>query len=273
MARMEQVGLVGAGSIGLAFVERLQIAGIQPTVFDVFPGACENARRAGARVVDSAAEVARQSTIVDVVVRTDQDMLDCTLGPDGLVAGAAPGTLLLLHSTIHPSTTRQVATAASARGVHVIDACMAGMPHNARAGHEIFLVGGPAERVERARPHLLTIGAEVVHFGPLTAGNTAKIIKNSLTAVQGLMVEEAGQFADAAGVTPEAFAELLRLFHRSPPTRRSAESRRDNPSGGDNMYGKDLPLAAALARELGLELPVTQYASEAGQRQLASLRG
>src|SRR5581483_8279347 len=141
---MERVGLIGAGAIGLGFVERLRLAGIVPTVYDVDPAARDRACEAGARIATSAAAAARAATIIDVVVRTDQDVLDCMLG----------------------------------------------VPDKARAGEEIFLLGGPDDLVERARRHLLLLGSEVVHFGPLTSGNVAKIVKNSLTGVQTLMVAE-----------------------------------------------------------------------------------
>jgi len=68
---MERAGLVGCGAIGLGLLRRLRLAGVGVTVYDIDKRARENAQQAGANVAGSPAEVARASTIVDVVVRTD----------------------------------------------------------------------------------------------------------------------------------------------------------------------------------------------------------
>src|SRR5437867_5205616 len=121
---METIGIVGVGAMGSALLERMRLSQVEPLAYDIDQAAMESARAGGAEPAGSAAELARSATMVDVVVRTDQDVLDCTTGKNGLLEGASPGLLILLHSTILPETTRRVAEVASQRGVHVIDACM-----------------------------------------------------------------------------------------------------------------------------------------------------
>ncbi len=89
---MEKVGIVGVGAMGSALLERLKLAGVEATVFDIAPSAVDAARSLGARVAPSAKAVAQASTIIDIVVRTDREVLDCTIGKDGILegAGAAP---------------------------------------------------------------------------------------------------------------------------------------------------------------------------------------
>ncbi|HKA34191.1 MAG TPA: NAD(P)-binding domain-containing protein, partial [Candidatus Binatia bacterium] len=82
---MERVGMVGVGAMGSALLERLQLAGVQPIVYDIDPEAMEKARASGAEVADSAAAVARASVVVDVVVRSDGEVVQCALGPEGIV--------------------------------------------------------------------------------------------------------------------------------------------------------------------------------------------
>ena len=175
---MEKIGMIGIGAMGKALLERLRLAGITPTVYDTHPPSLDAARSSGALIALCSAAVGRASTIVDVVVRTDQDTLDCITGKNGVLDGAQPGTLILLHSTLHPQTTRRVAEIARDRGVDVMDACMTGIPQVVREGNLSFLAGGPVELLERARPHLLKMGKQVFHMGGLGAGNVAKAIKN-----------------------------------------------------------------------------------------------
>ena len=122
---METIGMIGTGAMGLALLERLKLAGVGNVVcYDVFGPALEDARKLGFSAATSVAEVAKRATLIDVVVRTDQDMLDCMLGPDGVIEAAPPGTLVLLHSSILPQTIKNIEATARAKGVHVIDACM-----------------------------------------------------------------------------------------------------------------------------------------------------
>ena len=155
---METVGFVGTGAMGTALLSRLQRVPIAATAFDVVPQALEQAKALGAEPVASAKAVAQRSTLIDVVVRTDQQVLDCTLGDEGILEGASPGTLVLLHSTIRPTTTKQVAHAAADKRVYVIDACMSGVPSVVRHGGLTFLIGGQKALFNRAKPHLLKMG-------------------------------------------------------------------------------------------------------------------
>ena len=114
---MEKIGFIGTGQMGSALLSRLKLVNVPAVAFDIAPAAMETARKEGAELLPSAKAVAQASTLIDVVVRTDQDVLDCMLGKDGVLEGAAPGSLVLLHSTIRPTTTLAwtFSTASSAR--------------------------------------------------------------------------------------------------------------------------------------------------------------
>ena len=266
---MEKIGFVGTGAMGSALLSRLKLAGIKAIAFDISPAAMEAARAEGAETADSAKAVAQASTIVDVVVRTDQEVLDCMLGNDGVVEGAAPGTLVLLHSTIRPATTKQVAQAAADKRVNVIDACMTAVPRVVRDGGLTFLVGGQKAFFTRARPHLMKMGKDAVHMGPLGCGNVTKLFKNMVTASEGLIVYEALQIAKAGGISAKAALELMQKT-KSPHVLDRWESRFDlvedgfNFKPGSNLYDKDLPLAAAVGKDLGAEIPVVEALAQLG---------
>jgi 3-hydroxyisobutyrate dehydrogenase-like beta-hydroxyacid dehydrogenase len=223
------------------------------------------------RAVNSSAEVATQSTLIDIVVRTDQDMLDCVLGPKGVLEGSRPETLLLLHSSILPQTMIKVADAARAKGVHAIDACMTGVPDTVRAGNLCFVVGGPDKLVERARPHLLKMSKEVFHMGPLGTGAVGKLIVNMLGGAETLIVHEAIRIGMAGGIPYQTALELMRrVGHNSVLNR---WQRTFDPSGNDplprsgrNVLNKDVPLVAELARLYNLDVPITQELSASAQR-------
>jgi 3-hydroxyisobutyrate dehydrogenase-like beta-hydroxyacid dehydrogenase len=274
---MEKIGMVGTGAMGSALLERLRLADVQATVFDIAAPALEKARSLGADVASSAKTVAQASTLIDVVVRTDQDVIDCTMGKDGIFEGAAPGTLVLLHSTIRPETTRKVHAAGLERNVQVIDACMTAVPRVVREGGLTFLVGGPADLVDRARPHLLRMAQDVIHMGPLCTGNVAKLIKNLVTASEGLIVYEAIRIGNAGGISyRDALAMMQKT--RSESVLNRWQDRFDFSGDelifktGSNLYDKDIPLAAETGKSLGVEIPVTEQLAALGRRLVAARR-
>jgi 2-hydroxy-3-oxopropionate reductase len=266
---MEKIGFVGTGAMGSALLSRLKLANVVATAFDIAPKATEAARAEGARTAPSAKAVAQESTLIDVVVRTDQEVLQCMLGQDGILEGAAPGSLVLLHSTIRPATTKQVAVIAADKRVNVIDACMTAVPSVVRQGGLTFLVGGQKAFFERAKPHLLNMAKDAVHMGPLGTGNVTKLFKNMVTASEALIVYEALQIAKAGGVSYKAALDLMQKT-RSQHILDRWETRYDISGGelkfnpGTNLYDKDLPLAADVGKALGAEIPVVQALSQLG---------
>ena len=264
--------MIGTGQMGLALLERLKIAGVNDVVcYDAYGPALESARALGFRAEFSAADVAKQSTLIDIVVRTDQDMLDCALGPNGVVEAAQPGTLLLLHSSILPHTVKKVEEAARAKGIHVIDACMTGVPDTVRAGNLCFVVGGAEEDVERTKPHLLKMSKAVFHMGPIGTGAVGKLIKNMLGGAETLLVHEAIQIGIAGGIPYPKALEMMRLTGHDSVLNRL--QRIFDPSGSDplpksgrNVLNKDLPLVAELARLLDADAPITEQLAKAAER-------
>lgn len=269
---MERVGMIGTGAMGSALLERLKLAGVGDVAcYDANALALEDARKLGYTTVASVAAVAKRATLIDVVVRTDQDMLDCMLGVDGVIQSAAPGTLVLLHSSILPQTVKTVEAAACAKSIHIIDACMTGVPDTVRAGKLSFVVGGADELVERATPHLLKMSQEVFHMGPVGTGAVGKLIKNMLGGAETLIVHEAIQIGIAGGIPyPKALEMMRRIGHDSVLNR---WQRTFDPSGSDplpksgrNVLNKDIPLVAELARLLNTDTPITQELAAAAAR-------
>lgn len=266
---MERIGFVGTGAMGSALLSRLRLANVVATAFDIAPAAMETARSEGAEAAPSAKAVAQASTIIDVVVRTDREVIECTLGNDGILEGAAPGSLVLLHSTIRPMTTKKVAEAAADKRVYVIDACMTAIPSVVRQGGLTFLVGGQKALFDRAKPHLLNMAKDAIYMGPLGSGNITKLFKNMVTASEALVVYEALQIAKAGGIDYKAALDLMQKT-RSQHILDHWDMRYDLAghdlkfNAGTNLYDKDLPLAAEVGKSLGADIPVVEALAKLG---------
>jgi 3-hydroxyisobutyrate dehydrogenase len=271
-----KAALVGAGALGRAILERLVRAGVAMTTYDVSPASLEAAREAGSAIAESPADAARDAEYVHVCVRTDEQLLDGTLGTAGVLAAMRPRTVLILHSTVLPETTRRVGEAAAKRGVGVVDAAVIGIPSKMRAGDASFLVGGPKDVADALGPHLQAIARTVYYFGPLGAGNAAKIAKNLMTAADRVVLVETLELAETAGLDARRFLDMLRVeFHSQS---RDWELAFDIENGHaeqrptTNLFDKDIRHAADFAAQLGLDLPVTRSIAERAAQWVAAWR-
>jgi 3-hydroxyisobutyrate dehydrogenase-like beta-hydroxyacid dehydrogenase len=186
-----------------------------------------------------------------------------------VLEGAEPRSILILHSTIMPETTRKVAAAADAKGVTVIDSPITAVPRRVHAGEATFLVGGPDDVVAEIRPHLESLGRQVCHFGPLTSGNIAKICKNLTNGIERVMLSECARIAAAGGLDAGQFLDMARSISTGAAVMAwdrlfdikdgKAVVKRLEPD--DILLSKDVQHAAALAGSLGLDLPLTKGAA------------
>jgi 3-hydroxyisobutyrate dehydrogenase-like beta-hydroxyacid dehydrogenase len=267
----DMVGLVGVGAMGSALLTRLHKAGQQVQAFDLSEAARKRAQQAGATPVDSAAAAAKGARYIHVFVRSDAEVIEAVLGAKGVLAGAEPGSVVFLHSTILPTTTRQVAEAAAKRRVQVIDAPITAVPAKVQAGEATFLVGGPEELVKTVRPHLESLGKGMHHFGPLGAGNVAKLVKNLTNGTERVMIAQALMLAEAGGIDARQMLAVMQAEDHGSIVHSwekafTVENGHVGLKGGANIFNKDLPLAAELAKIYALDLGVIREAAQAGMR-------
>jgi 3-hydroxyisobutyrate dehydrogenase len=140
-----------------------------------------------------------------------------------------------------------------------------------------FLVGGPVELFERAKPHLLTMAKDAIHMGPLGAGNVAKLIKNLVTAAEGLIVYEALRIGKAGGIDYRDALEMMQKTQSESVLNRWQErfdiaERELGFRTGANLYDKDVPLAAEVGKGLAVDSPVTEELAALGRRLVRAKR-
>jgi 3-hydroxyisobutyrate dehydrogenase len=263
-----RVGFVGLGNIGKPMARRLVAGGLETTVFDLIPGAVDELVAAGARGARSLRQVAAASDIIGVCVRDDADVQAVVFGQDGLLVGAAAGTVIALHSTILPRTVTEVGAAAAARGIGVVDACITGGAMGAEHGTLTYMVGGDPAHLERCRPAFATSAAQIIHTGALGSGAATKLCNNLMTYLGFLSAFEATLLARRAGLSMEALeavtcangnmTEQMRAFlmlHRLPAEQRKNADFQQLLRAFTTLAEKDLAVTLAFAREHGVALP------------------
>jgi 3-hydroxyisobutyrate dehydrogenase len=263
-----RAGFVGLGNIGKPMAERLVAGGLETTVHDLFEPPVRELVAQGAKAAGSLRELASACDVVGVCVRDDADVRAVVYGAEGLLAGAGRGSVIALHSTILPSTVKEVGAAAAERGVGVVDACVSGGEAGARQGTLTYMVGGAETDLEKCRPAFETSGKRIVHTGALGTGAAVKLCNNLMTYLAWLSAFEAQLLARASGVAQDIFEEVTRstgnlteamlaflTIHKLPDEMRRGEAFQARLRSFAALAEKDLAVTLAFARENGVALP------------------
>jgi 3-hydroxyisobutyrate dehydrogenase-like beta-hydroxyacid dehydrogenase len=236
---------------------RIVEGGYPTTLWARRPATLEPFADTAAKVAESPAELAAASDLVCLCVVGDADIEEIIGGQHGLLAAMKPGSVIAVHSTVHPATCRELAKKAGAQGVSVIDAPVSGGGPAAGEGRLLVMVGGDADVVERCRPVFETYADPVVHLGELGSGQTTKLLNNLLfTANLGTAVT-ALSLAQALGVSPDRLTEVV--------SRSSGNSFALNALGGINGLERIAGLAGTLLqKDVRLVVDITDRAAARG---------
>ena len=254
-----RVGFVGLGIMGRPMAKNLLKAGHSVVAYNRSAGPREELAEAGADVASSPREAAANAEAVVTIVTDSADVEQVVLGPDGVIEGAAAGTLVIDMSTISPEVTRRIGAALAERGVRMLDAPVSGGDKGAIEGTLAIMVGGEAADVERARPLLEAMGRRITHCGPLGAGQTVKLCNQVAITGALLGVCEALLFAQKNGVDPAVMIEAIaagaagswQLSNLAP----RMVQRDFAPGFKVGLMRKDLRLATESAQQQEIALP------------------
>ena len=205
----ERLGFVGLGSMGGPMCLNLLKSGFEATVFDVVDGAANPHLEAGAKQGQSLSDVARNSDVVVTMLPNSDDVESVILGDDGIAANGRDGMLVIDMSTIFPGTSIKVAGALQGESMAFLDAAVGRTAMHAAAGTSMFMVGGDAEDLERARPVLEAMGDTIHHCGPVGSGVQTKLVNNYLTAIQAVITSEALSLAQKLGLDPQRTINIM----------------------------------------------------------------
>jgi 3-hydroxyisobutyrate dehydrogenase len=262
--------VIGVGTMGLPMGRRLVDAGFEVTACDVDR---ERAGRLTRDIAPTPAEAASRAEVVLTSLPSPQVVGAVVLGPDGVLAGAEPGTLLLEMSTGPPDLARRIATESAGR-LDVLDAPVSGGPRGAEDGTLTIMVGGSAETLERARPVLEHLGSAIVHTGGHGSGQAAKLCNNLVAGATMAALAEVCAIAEREGLDPHTLYDLLRTSTGDSRVLRTRfplagvdgahpASQGFAPLFAVDLIAKDLALAIALAGEHGIATPVAGAAHAA----------
>jgi 3-hydroxyisobutyrate dehydrogenase-like beta-hydroxyacid dehydrogenase len=250
------IGFIGAGQLGEPMVSRLLAADRDVLVYARRAEVRDRVAAQGAGVARSVSELAKRSDILISCLFSDAQLLEIGLGPDGVIANARPGSVLVSH------TTGTVSTLATLRDSHpsppvIIDAPVSGTVENIIAGTLTVLLGGPADGVQTVTPVLAAYADPIVPTGDLGSALAIKLVNNLLFSCNAQLLAAAIQLGQALSVDPDALLSALQVC--SGASHVAAQAQR---VGGLEQFSekatpflrKDIAAALEAAGEAGVDL-------------------
>jgi len=258
---MTTVGFVGLGLIGKPMCLNIAKKGFELTCWNRTASKMDDVVAAGAVGATSPMQAAEGKDVTVVCVNDSTDMEAVILGPNGIIEGAKPGSIVVDMSTVSPSATKRVAAALAEKGIDMLDAPVSGGVVGAENAALSIMVGGEADVLERARPVLEAMGTRITLCGPNGMGQVTKLANNITGQATLAAVAEGLIFAAKSGADPNAVLSALgggaaqswMLDNLGP----KMYDRNFAPGFMVDTAQKDMRLILETAEETNVPLPVT----------------
>lgn len=264
---IKSVGVIGLGNMGTGMALSLQRAGFDTRSTTRSAASRSKAASEGVVTVESVEQVANHAQAIVLSLPTPTSVVAVIEGPDGLLAHARSGQVVIDTTTSDAPTTRRVAAALEAAGVRFIDAPVSGAPEVARKGQLTMMLGGAVSDIQEVMTVLEAVSAVRVHVGPLGAGQVVKLANNLMAAAHFLVAGELVAFIREAGVDVDTFLQVINASTgRSFITERVYTNwiQRGNFNLGFSvgLMRKDVRLAMEEIQRQSVELPLATLVGE-----------
>ena len=200
---------VGIGQMGGGMAQRLVASGFDLMGYDISESSRRQAGANGVRTTDDLGAAMRGRTVVLSSLPNAEIAREAWLGPQGILSHTQPGSIGIELSTIDPQTMREIASAATAKGVRMIDAPVSGGPGECVTGMLVIMAGGKKEDIAEVDDILKVIGASYHYTGEVGTAKAVKLVNNMMSMGNILVAAEAFALGTAAGVDPELLFSVL----------------------------------------------------------------
>ena len=207
---MRKIGFIGLGIMGKPMARKLIKAGNQLVVYDINAAAVSEIVDEGAEQGLSSRDVASKTELIITMLPNSPEVKEVTLGTEGVIEGARPGTILIDMSSIAPLAAIEVHEKLKEKGIAMMDAPVSGGEPKAIEGTLAIMVGGEQAVFDSVKEILLIMGSSAVLVGGIGSGNTTKLANQIIVALNIAAMSEAMVLATRANVDPEKVFKAIR---------------------------------------------------------------
>ncbi|MDE0780132.1 MAG: NAD(P)-dependent oxidoreductase [Alphaproteobacteria bacterium] len=259
-----EIGIIGLGNMGRGIATNFAKAGHATAVWDISEEARANLAENANIQVAAPGEMAAAGVMMIYVVPATPEIEASFEGDDGVLARAAPGTIIFDLTTSYPEDTKKIAAHAAEFNIAYLDAAMSGGATGADAGTLTLMIGGDKSVFEACRPKLEAIADNLFFLGGIGSGHTMKLIHNMVTHALFLTTCEAGRMAERAGLK---LSDMIDVFNVSNARSYASEARfprhilSEKWDARSRVYNlnKDLGMVVRMAENMGMD---PRYAKE-----------
>ena len=266
-SKSKNVGIIGLGIIGSRIAAVLRKRGWQVYVWNRTPRPEQN-------FLGSPAEVAQLCGVIQIFVSDDEALLEIIRQ---LIPALTGRHIITAHSTVSPESTRAAAGMVERRGARFLDAPFTGSKAAAENGQLVYYIGGDEDALRQARPILEASSKEIVVIGEIGDATVMKVATNLVTAATAQVAAEALALVRRSGIAAELFVRAMKSNATNSTT---LEMKLPKMVQGDfephfsvKHMLKDVRIAAKMAGDFDLELPVTEAAGDVLLEELKHGRG
>jgi 2-hydroxy-3-oxopropionate reductase len=260
-----KVGFIGLGIMGKPMSKNLLKAGYELVVLDTSQSGAELAAM-GAKLASTPKALAEQVKVLITMLPNSPQVKEVILGPNGVIEGAKPETVVIDMSSIAPLTSKEIAQKLADKGIEMLDAPVSGGEPKAIEGTLSVMVGGKKEVFDKCYDILKAMAGSVILTGDIGAGNVTKLANQIVVALNIAAMCEAFVLASKVGVQPELVYQAIRgglagstvLDAKAP----LVMDRNFDPGFRINLHIKDLSNVLETSHEVGVPLPLTAAVME-----------
>ncbi|AZU04203.1 3-hydroxyisobutyrate dehydrogenase [Glycocaulis alkaliphilus] len=270
---MAVIAFIGLGNMGSGMAVNLVKAGHEVRGFDLNQDAVAVFSGQGGKAASSVLEAVSGADAVVTMLPAGKHVRGIYEGEEGIIAHVKPDAILMDCSTIDVDSARAVGGVAAKAGIKFVDAPVSGGVAAAEGGTLTFMVGGPEEAFEAAKPFLEKMGKAVIRAGDSGAGQAAKICNNMLLGIHMIGTCEAFALAQKLGLDPQRFFDIsskasgqnwsMTSYCPVPgPVPAAPSNRGYKPGFAAPMMLKDLRLALETAQSANAAIPLGAHAEK-----------
>ncbi len=268
-----KVGFIGLGNMGSRIATRLLDRGYQLSVYDMDPAKAEAIAAHGGEATKNIPELARTADVLLSCLTNDEAVRSVYTRPEGVFAGARPGTVVLEMSTISPESSRELQRIGARGGIDVLDVAISGSTTSAEEGNLTLLVGGNAELFRTAKPIFQAVAKQYFLLGGPGAGTAMKLVVNTMLGVGMQAIAEAVALGEKTGLDRKRLLEVLSKTAVIAPAHVGKLARTAvndySPQFPLRLMNKDFQLILNAAAQEHIPMPATEAAFRVNSDELA----
>ena len=268
MSAKQTIGFIGLGSMGWPMASLIHKAGYPLQVIDASAERTQSfAKEIGGTAAASNKALAAASDIIITILPTSAIVESVLNGPDGVLAGLRPGSIIVDMTSGVPTITRTLADQVTQAKGFLVDAPVSGGVPRAKTGELAIMFGGSADLLERVRPVLSCMGTSITHTGDVGSAHAMKALNNLVSAGGFLIGVEALLIGKRFGLDPAAMVDVL---NSSTGMNNSTQKKfkqfvlsgKYNAGFGLDLMVKDLSIALGIGKDTNTPTPFASLCRE-----------